>query len=176
MVATACAEYTAVFTNAIMPSLVPQKELGRLSGAGWACGYFGGLASLFLVAGLIVPVGDTGKTLLGLDPLFALDTASREGDRIVGPLSAVWYLVFMIPFFLFVPDVRQKRAHDGRHADGGAVGHGAFAAGEPRHAALPHRAHDLHRRPHRHLHVRRHLRRLGVRLGSRWSSACSASS
>jgi MFS transporter, UMF1 family len=116
VVATACAEYTAVFTNAFMPSLVPQKELGRLSGAGWACGYFGGLASLFLVAGLIVPVGDTGKTLLGLDPLFALDTASREGDRIVGPLSAVWYLVFMIPFFLFVPDVRQKRAHDGRHA------------------------------------------------------------
>ena len=48
--------------------------------------------------------------------MFALDTASREGDRIVGPLSAVWYLVFMIPFFLFVPDVRQKRAHDGRHA------------------------------------------------------------
>ena len=58
--ATACAEYTAVFTNAIMPSLVPQKELGRLSGAGWACGYFGGLASLFLIAGLIVPAGDTG--------------------------------------------------------------------------------------------------------------------
>ena len=116
VVATACAEYTAVFTNAFMPRLVPQKELGRLSGAGWACGYLGGLASLFLVAGLIVPVGDTGKTLLGFDPLFALDTASREGDRIVGPLSAVWYLVFMIPFFLFVPDIRQKRAHDGRHA------------------------------------------------------------
>ena len=114
VVSTACAEYTAVFTNAIMPSLVPQKELGRLSGAGWACGYFGGLASLFLVAGLIVPMGDTGKTMFGLDPLFALDTASREGDRIVGPLSAVWYLVFMIPFFLFVPDIRQKRAHDGR--------------------------------------------------------------
>ncbi len=115
VVATACAEYTAVFTNAIMPSLVPQKELGRLSGAGWACGYFGGLASLFLVAGLIVPMGDTGKTMFGLDPLFALDAASREGDRIVGPLSAVWYLVFMIPFFLFVPDIRQKRARDGRH-------------------------------------------------------------
>jgi UMF1 family MFS transporter len=114
VIATACAEYTAVFTNAIMPSLVPHSELGRLSGAGWACGYFGGLASLFLVAGLIVPMGDTGKTMLGLDPLFALDTATREGDRIVGPLSAVWYLVFMIPFFLFVPDIRQKRAHDGR--------------------------------------------------------------
>jgi len=115
VIATVCAEYTAVFTNAFMPSLAPQSELGRLSGAGWACGYFGGLASLFLVAGLIVPVDGSGKTLLGLSPLLSLDTAAREGDRIVGPLSALWYLVFMIPFFLFVPDVRQKRVSDGRH-------------------------------------------------------------
>jgi UMF1 family MFS transporter len=114
--ATACAEFTAVFTNAIMPGLVPQSELGRLSGAGWACGYFGGLASLALVAGLVVPAPETGKTLLGFEPLLALDVAAREGDRIVGPLSAAWYLVFMIPFFLFVPDIRQARPHDGRPA------------------------------------------------------------
>ncbi|MEI9902417.1 MAG: MFS transporter [Hyphomicrobium sp.] len=116
VVATVCAEYTAVFTNAFMPSLVPPSELGRLSGAGWACGYFGGLASLFLVAGLIVPVDGTSQTLLGVSPILPLDIAAREGDRIVGPLSAVWYLLFMIPFFLFVPDVRQKRVDDGRHA------------------------------------------------------------
>ncbi|MTD94694.1 MFS transporter [Hyphomicrobium sp. xq] len=116
VIATVCAEYTAVFTNAIMPSLVPHSELGRLSGAGWACGYFGGLASLFLVAGLIVPMGDSGQTMFGLSPLLTLDTTAREGDRIVGPLSAVWYLVFMIPFFLFVPDVQKKRAHDARPA------------------------------------------------------------
>ena len=58
-----------------------------------------------------MPAGDTGKTLLGLEPLFALDTATREGDRIVGPLSAVWYLVFMIPFFLFVPATSGKSGH-----------------------------------------------------------------
>jgi UMF1 family MFS transporter len=34
----------------------------------------------------------------------------------VGPFSAEWFLVFMIPFFLFVPDIRQTRAHDGRPA------------------------------------------------------------
>jgi UMF1 family MFS transporter len=54
--------------------------------------------------------------MFGLEPLLALDTTAREGDRVVGPLSAVWYLVFMIPFFLFVPDVKEKRAHDGRPA------------------------------------------------------------
>jgi UMF1 family MFS transporter len=114
--ATMCAEFTAVFTNSIMPGLVPQSELGRLSGSGWACGYFGGLVSLVLVAGLVVASPETGKTLLGLDPIFALDTGAREGDRLVGPLSAAWYLVFMIPFFLFVPDVKQPRPHDGRPA------------------------------------------------------------
>ena len=60
--ATAAAEFTAVFTNAIMPGLVPPNELGRLSGAGWACGYFGGLVSLALVAGLVVPSPETGTT------------------------------------------------------------------------------------------------------------------
>ena len=114
--ATAAAEFTSVFTNAIMPGLVPPSELGRLSGAGWACGYFGGLVSLALVAGLIVPSPETGKTLLGLQPLIPLDVAGREGDRLVGPLSAVWYLVFMIPFFLFVPDESQPHRHDGRSA------------------------------------------------------------
>jgi UMF1 family MFS transporter len=114
--ATAAAEYTAVFTNAIMPGLVPQSELGRLSGRGWACGYFGGLVSLTLMAGLIVPEPETGKTLLGLDPLVALNAGTRQGDRMVGPFAAVWYLVFMIPFFLFVPDTKQARPDDGRSA------------------------------------------------------------
>jgi UMF1 family MFS transporter len=82
--ATACAEFTAVFTNAIMPGLVPQSELGRLSGAGWACGYFGGLASLALVAGFLVPAPETGMTLLGLEPLLTLDTAGARATASSG--------------------------------------------------------------------------------------------
>lgn len=106
VMATVAAEFTQVFTNSIMPSLVPPSQLGRLSGTGWAVGYTGGLVSLLIVAGLVVALPDTGKTLLGLDPVLKLDAASRETDRLVGPFAAVWYLVFMIPFFLFVPDVR----------------------------------------------------------------------
>lgn len=106
VVATVAAEFTTVLTNAIMPSLVPPGRLGRLSGIGWGVGYAGGLVSLVLMAGLIVVNPATGKTLLGLDPVLALDTAAREGDRLVGPFSAAWYLLFMIPFFLFVPDPR----------------------------------------------------------------------
>lgn len=104
VVATAMAEYTTVFTNAIMPSLVPPGQLGRLSGTGWAVGYAGGLLSLALMAGLIVADPATGRTILGFEPLLALDAAAREGDRLVGPFAALWYALFMIPFFLFVPD------------------------------------------------------------------------
>lgn len=105
--ATIAAEFTQVFTNAIMPTLVPADKLGRLSGTGWAVGYAGGLLSLALMAGLVVADPTTGKTILGLDPVLKLDASAREGDRLVGPFAAIWYLLFMIPFFLFVPDTHK---------------------------------------------------------------------
>jgi len=103
--AAVAAEYTQVFTNAMMPGLVPPDQLGRLSGTGWAVGYSGGLVSLAVMAGLVVAAPGSELTLLGLEPLLSLDQLTREGDRLVGPFSAVWYLIFMVPFFLFVPDV-----------------------------------------------------------------------
>ena len=106
--ATAAAEFSSVFSNSMMPSLVPASALGRLSGIGWGVGYLGGLLSLALVAGLIVSNPATGKTLFGLDPIIALDASSREADRLVGPIAAVWFALFMIPFFLFVPDVKPR--------------------------------------------------------------------
>ena len=107
-IATIGAELATVFTNAMMPGLVSGKRLGTLSGIGWAVGYVGGLVSLALVAGLIVADPSSGKTLLGLPPLVQLDVATREGDRLVGPFSALWYLVFVLPLFLFTPDRRDN--------------------------------------------------------------------
>ena len=106
--ATIGAELATVFTNAMMPSLVGNRRLGTLSGIGWATGYVGGLVSLALIAGLIVADPHTGKTLLGVPPIVPLDPATREGDRLVGPFSAVWFLVFILPLFLFTPDRPSK--------------------------------------------------------------------
>ena len=111
--ATAAAEFSSVFSNSMMPSLVPPSALGRLSGIGWGVGYLGGLLSLALVAGFVVTSAATGKTLFGLDPVVSLDQASREADRLVGPIAAVWFAVFMIPFFLFVPDVKPSAGAGG---------------------------------------------------------------
>ena len=99
-------EFAGVFTNAMMPSLVSPGRVGRLSGTGWAIGYVGGLLSLVLVLGFLAGNPHTGKTLLGITPLFGLDPALREGDRAVGPLAAVWFVVFVLPLFFFTPDVR----------------------------------------------------------------------
>jgi UMF1 family MFS transporter len=77
------AEFATVFNNAMMHTLVPRTRLGRLSGTGWAAGYVGGLLSLVLVLGFLAANPQTGKTLIGITPLFGFDAAAREGDRAV---------------------------------------------------------------------------------------------
>ena len=114
-VATVAAEVAAVFNNAMMSRLVPADALGRLSGYGWAAGYAGGLLSLVLVLGFLAASPDTGRTYLGFEPLFGLDPAWREGDRITGPLSAVWLLLLVWPLFWLTPDAPATGA-DGRSA------------------------------------------------------------
>ncbi len=102
-------EYGIVFTNAILPTLGKRDDLGRISGTGWALGYIGGLVSLGIML-LLFAENDDGVTLFGWEPLFGLDPDMREGTRAVGPFSALWYLVFVIPFFMWVkePPTPQK--------------------------------------------------------------------
>lgn len=101
-------EFAMVFNNAMMPSLVPPHKIGRLSGTGWATGYVGGILSLILVLGFLAANPVTGRTLFGFTPLFGLDPVAHEGDRITGPLTAVWFVIFVTPLFLFTPDYPAK--------------------------------------------------------------------
>src|SRR5262245_25595295 len=93
------AEFATVFNNAMMPTLVPPERIGRRSGTGWATGYIGGIVSLIIVLGFLAANPDTGRTLLGFKPLFGLDPASHQGDRIVGPLTGLWFIIFVTPMF-----------------------------------------------------------------------------
>ena len=109
VVALIGAEFTSVFTNSLLPELGTKGEFGRISGSGWAMGYWGGLVSLIIVLGLMAPIPGSEKTLIGLNPIFGLDPAYGEGARATGPMSAIWYVVFMIPFFLWTPDAKRRR-------------------------------------------------------------------
>jgi UMF1 family MFS transporter len=75
-----------------------------LSGTGWATGYVGGILSLILVLGFLAASPETGRTLFGLTPLFGLDPLTHQGDRISGPLTGVWFIIFVLPMFLLTPD------------------------------------------------------------------------
>ena len=108
-IATIGAEFATVFNNAMMPTLVPPDRIGRLSGTGWATGYIGGIVSLIIVLGFLAANPETGRTLFGFMPLFGLDPVSHQGDRMSGPLTGVWFVIFVLPMFLFTPDYPAKR-------------------------------------------------------------------
>ncbi|MDF1872740.1 MFS transporter [Vannielia sp.] len=99
-------EFATIFTNSMLPDLGSREEMGAISGNGWAFGYVGGLLALVIMLVFLAESPETGKTVAGFDPIFGLDPATREGTRAVGPLAAIWYAVFMVPFFLWVRDPR----------------------------------------------------------------------
>lgn len=107
ILASIAAEFSIVFNDSMMPRLVPKEEVGRLSNTAWGLGYLGGMIVLIFVVGFLAANPDTGKTLLGNEPLFGLDPKAGEDARITGPLSAGWYLLFILPMFLFTPDAKR---------------------------------------------------------------------
>jgi len=102
-------EFATIFTNAMLPGLTSRDEVGRVSGSGFAFGYLGGVIALFIMLLLLAENAQTGRTMIGIEPILGLDPASREGTRAAGPLTALWYLVFMIPFALWVPETPGPR-------------------------------------------------------------------
>lgn len=106
------AEFALIFVNAQLPSLGGREAIGKISGTGASLGYWGGVVSLFaMLLFFFESNADTGQTLIGMDPAFGLDPEQKEGTRVVGPLIAVWFVIFMIPYFMWVrepaPAVKQ---------------------------------------------------------------------
>lgn len=101
VLATLGAEYGILITNAMMPDLAAPRDIGKLSGFGWAVGYLGGLALLcFVLFALVFPQ----------TPLFGLDKTSHAPDRSVGPLAIVWLWVFAMPLLFLAPKRRSASA------------------------------------------------------------------
>ncbi|MBD0865365.1 MAG: MFS transporter [Rhodobacteraceae bacterium] len=103
-------EFATIFTNALLPSMGAKSELGMISGSGWAFGYLGGILALLIIIAFFQS-DDSGLTLLKIKPLFDLDPSTGADTRIVGPFCAIWFIVFMIPFFLWVREIPTPRGH-----------------------------------------------------------------
>ncbi|MCC5887008.1 MAG: MFS transporter [Gammaproteobacteria bacterium] len=82
-----------VMIASFLPGLGPPRDLGKISGFGWALGYVGGMVSALFV-------------------LLVLGDVSLENfDRIrwVGPFAAAFFLLAAIPTFIWVREPRAAR-------------------------------------------------------------------
>jgi MFS transporter, UMF1 family len=105
--ASIAAEFSIVFNDSMLLRIVSQKDVGRVSNIAWGLGYLGGMIVLIFIIAALAGSPETGKTIIGIAPLFGIDPAQGEDARAAGPISAMWYLVFILPMFLFTPDVRK---------------------------------------------------------------------
>ena len=89
------AEFAFIFYNAMLPDLASPARTGRWSGWAWSLGYVGGVTSLVVALYGFIEADAT---------LFNLDRDQAEHVRATFVVVAVWYLVFALPAFVFVPD------------------------------------------------------------------------
>jgi UMF1 family MFS transporter len=102
ILASAMVGFSEVFNNSVLATIETPENSGWLSGMGYGLGYISGLIALILF--LLIFVWPGGET----ENLFGLNTNEYEHIRIVGPLCAIWYALFIIPLFLFTPDLKKK--------------------------------------------------------------------
>lgn len=87
------------FYDSFLKDLAESSNMGRISGYGWSFGYIGGLVSLLVV----YPFLRGGYA--GEDPWFY---------RLSFPITALFYLVFSIPAFLYLKERRAEPPDDRR--------------------------------------------------------------
>lgn len=91
-VMTMFAEFATVNYFAMLPRISNAKNVGRISGFGWASGYFGGIILLmFLNYGFITE-----------NNFFGIDTSNGMGVRTGMLVAALWALVFFLPVLFTV--------------------------------------------------------------------------
>lgn len=76
-----------VFYNAFLPEIASSKNIGRISGYGWALGYIGGLAALVIALQMVQGW---------------LPDTDYVDVRSTNLLVCVWYAIFAVPLFLYL--------------------------------------------------------------------------
>lgn len=82
-----------VFYDALLPSLTTERSIGRVSGYGYAMGYAGSLAILLLC----LPLIQNGW-----------EGTNDHSFRLSYLVTAVFFLLFALPLFFFVPEKRHE--------------------------------------------------------------------
>jgi len=120
-------EFGQVFYNAMLPEVAGTRRLGRISGWAWGLGYAGGLVCLALCLVLFIQPEA---------PIFGLDKDAAEQVRAIGPFVALWFAVFALPLFFFVPDAPASGVPAGQALRQGLATLLATLRGLPRHGQV----------------------------------------
>ena len=116
--ADVCYQSALVFYNALLPVVSAGRGAGRISGYGTAAGYVGTILALVALTFFVAEQTLFGATFGGpeaardlLGPLGGWIRTSGEPSSNAFLPTAVLYLLFSLPAFLFVPDkaVREPR-------------------------------------------------------------------
>ena len=93
-------EIASVNYNAMLAQVSTPKNVGRVSGIGWASGYLAGIVLLLIVYFALVSGSDAGVA-----GLLKVSTADGLNLRLVEVVAAVWTLGFSLPVFFAVPEI-----------------------------------------------------------------------
>lgn len=104
--------------NAMLRQVSTPATVGRISGFGWAMGYFGGIILLLICYfGFISGKGDYRG-------LFGVPTDEGLNIRLVAVLAAVWFAAFALPVLFTVPELPRTTADPGADVTVQTVGKG----------------------------------------------------
>lgn len=119
-IGSAAFELANVPYSAMLRQVSTPHTVGRVSGFGWAMGYFGGIFLLLICYfGFIAGSGDN-RGLLGVP------TDDGLNIRLVVLVSAVWFAAFALPVMFAIPEIPRTGA--AATADPGADRAGFFGA------------------------------------------------
>ena len=96
--------YTEVLHNSLLVRAAGLRNAHKASGLALALGNFFAVFALAFTAYAFALPGKVDWSWVPHHPLFGLDPAKHEPERIVAPLAAVIFALGAIPFFLFTPD------------------------------------------------------------------------
>ncbi|MGL4542065.1 MAG: MFS transporter, partial [Polymorphobacter sp.] len=97
--------YSETLHNALLLPAAGMARAGSASGLALAFGNFVSVTMLIFVLWAFALPGEVDWSFIPKAPLFGLDVAMHEQDRIVAPLVAVAMALGVLPLFAFVPDV-----------------------------------------------------------------------
>jgi UMF1 family MFS transporter len=105
-IGTVAYEIASVGYNAMLAQVAPSGNTGRVSGIGWAAGYFGGIVLLVVLLVLCIESFGGDDSVAGLLRLPATVAGGEWDVRVAIGIAAIWLVVSSIPLFVVIPEAR----------------------------------------------------------------------